>query len=122
MTTPYRIVPALAEALEPTTDGADVTIRSVTLTPEEIEEILRLMAYERLRTMSPDHVGTLAHMMLTGQFGPGSQITFAIDSPGVPSWSMGSSASRPPWPPAGRACGACAASGRRISPQAKSTQ
>lgn len=84
MTTPYRIVPALAEALEPPTDGADVTIRSVTLTPEEIEEILRLMAYERLRTMSPDHVGTLAHMMLTGQFGPGSQITFAIDSSGVP--------------------------------------
>ena len=29
-------------------------------------------------------MGTLAHMMLTGQFGPGSQITFAIDSPGVP--------------------------------------
>ena len=43
-----------------------------------------LMAYERLRTMSPDHMGTLTHMMLTGQFGPGSQITFAIDSSGVP--------------------------------------
>ena len=69
----------LAQALTPPTDGDDIKLTAVTLTPEDAHNILSTMNYTRHRRISTAHVGRIAHAMATGKFTEMSQITFAPD-------------------------------------------
>ena len=79
---PKNIVPALRRAAAMPPEGDDLTIRTATLTPEDAQEILEQMLFERQRDIVPGHVGMLADLMITGQFRAGSQITLAPNSDG----------------------------------------
>ena len=79
---PTNIVPALRTATAMPPAGEDFTIWTATLTPEDAQEILDQMPFERQRDVVPGHVGMLADLMITGQFRAGSQITFAPNEVG----------------------------------------
>ena len=55
------------------------TYAMIELTPDEAQEILTVMCYERQRNVNPAHVGMLADMMLHEEFAPLSLLTFCID-------------------------------------------
>ena len=78
----YGIPSALTEALEPPHDGSPVSSHTAVITPEDAEEILKTMAYERQRGLSAGHVGMLADMMIDDDFAKRSQISFALDETG----------------------------------------
>ncbi len=74
----------LAQAFTPPTNGGDITLTVVRLTPENARNILSLMNYRRHRPITASHVGTLADAMVNGDFVEGRQITFAPDHEGRP--------------------------------------
>lgn len=78
----HDITAALREALKPPTDGSDMKVRVVTLTPDDARNLLKLMAWEGSRKMTPAHVDRLADAMINNEFIKGSQITFVADDAG----------------------------------------
>ena len=82
MEKPKNIIPALRRAAALPPAGENLTIRTATLTPEDDQEILDLMFFNRQRAVIPGHVGMLADLMINGQFRAGSQITFALNDIG----------------------------------------
>ena len=79
---PSNVVTALRRATALTSSDEEFTIRTATLSPENAQEILDQMMFERQRNIVPGHVGMLADMMAGSQFRAGSQITFAPNDNG----------------------------------------
>ncbi len=77
-------IPILDPLFEEPLDGSGVTGAIVTLSPWDAELILRDMSFERQRDADPDHIRVLADMFDSGEWAPGSQLTFLIDEDGTP--------------------------------------
>ena len=77
MNTPVSILDPIFE--EPT-DGSGVTGAMAHLTKEDAEAILQTMGFERQRDAGVVHIGMLTDMFTNGEFSPGSQLTFALNS------------------------------------------
>lgn len=69
----------IVAALKRPDDDTPITVNSVTLSPEDCQDILTYLSYHRQRNIKPAHVGNIADMMLNGEFAPGSMLTFALD-------------------------------------------
>ena len=72
----------IAAALKRPSDDTPITVSTITLTPEDCQDILTYLSYHRQRNIKPAHVGNIADMMLNVEFAPGSMLTFALDENG----------------------------------------
>ena len=77
MTDLLHIVPGLGPALEQPTDGTDATATAITLTPNDIHEILTRIGLLTDDEFDWAHVRMVADMMQAGEWAPLGQIVIA---------------------------------------------